>query len=67
MCETKQSSHLLQIPTSIACRYAALMSIDLQVLCDQFQLWHSDSPDWKCSDISPQIHILALCMMYTEL
>jgi hypothetical protein len=30
--------HLLQIPTSLACRYAALMSIDLQVLCDQFQL-----------------------------
>jgi hypothetical protein len=25
-------------------------------------MWHSDSPDWTCSDIWRQIHILTLCM-----
>jgi hypothetical protein len=31
-----------------------------------FQMWHSHSPNWTCSDIWRQIHILILCMMYTE-
>ena len=60
MCETLQSSHLIQIPTSLDCRYDTLLSIDVQVLCDQFQVWHSDSPDSMCSDICRQMHILTL-------
>jgi len=52
------------------CRYAAVLSIDLQVLCDQFHLWlwHSDSPDWTYSDTRVwwQIHIQTLCMLHTE-
>jgi hypothetical protein len=36
---------------STICRYDALLSFDLHLLCDQFQLWHSDSPDSTCSSI----------------
>ncbi len=61
MCETIQSSHLLQIPTSLAFRYVELMSIDLQVLCDQFQLWHS-----ACRTVISQVVLCLVRFMHWQ-
>ena len=39
----------------------AMVSIDLRILCDEFQPWCSDSRGWTCSDIWWHIRIETLC------